>query len=238
MTKFLSKFWVILGVVMVFITADAVGASTNESTKKTINIGIYAPFTSKSAYIGRNMLGALEIARDQLQSVEISYEFYTLDKFSVSKKSRETLQKFIDVHHINVLLTESADTGSVVASLAKKNNLIHFCLGCDAVADGKNNFQIQSPNYKRGAVLTEMNQQFVGQFKREYFSHPVTEAGYTYDIFHLLHNSAMIAMKINSNFSSESIATSLLALEARTGLMGAFKLDGKGVFYNEKPITA
>ncbi|EHL29621.1 hypothetical protein LDG_8586 [Legionella drancourtii LLAP12] len=210
----------------------------SEPTKKIINIGIYAPFTSKSAYIGRNILGAMEIARGQLKSSEINYEFYTLDKFSAHANTVNTLQKFIDAHHINVLLTEGADTGTMAVPLAKKNSLIHFCLGCDAVADGKNTFQAQSPNHQHGALLTSaMKPEFVAQFKQEYFSQPVTEAGYAYDIFHFLNNSAVIAMKTNTNFSSQAIASNLLALKSGTGLMGPFRMDKQGISYQKETLT-
>lgn len=240
MTHFLSRFHVVLGAVAVLLISVSSFAAPNSPTKKTINVGIYAPFTSDSAYIGRNILGAMEIARGQLNSSEIKYEFYTLDQQPDHAKAARTLQKFIDVHHINVLLTEGADNSSVVAPLAKKNNLIHFCLGCTGnLADGQNNFQAQSPNHQRGAALTKtMKPEFVAQFKEEYFSHPVTEAGYAYDIFHLLNQSAVIAMKKDANFSSQAIANNLLALESSKGLMGTFSLDKKGVSYNKKTLTA
>lgn len=236
MTKFLSRFCAFVATAFM-ISTTTVAAS--EPVKKTINIGIYAPFTSKSAFIGRNILGAMEIARGQLKPAEIDYEFYTLDKLPANTNPANTLQKFIEVHHINVLLTEGANLGAVVVPLAKKNNLIHFCLGCSAVADGKNTFQTQSPNHQRGALLTRaMKPEFVVQFKQEYFSQPVTEAGYAYDIFHLLNNSAVIAMKMNANFSSQAIASNLLALESGTGLMGTFRMDKQGIFYQKDTLTA
>ncbi len=231
MTKFLTRFYAILTVLVVLILqVNEVNAA---QTEKIIKIGIYAPFTTQSAYIGRNMLGAMEIARDQLQSSEIHYEFYTLDKLSNNTQALNTLQKFIDAHHINVLITEGAETGALVAPLAQKNDLIHFCLGCEVkLADGKNNFHAHSPHHKRGAVLsTAMKPEFVAQFKQEYFSQPVTEAGYAYDIFHLLNNSAIIAMKTNPNFSSQAIANNLIALESGSGLMGSFRLKKKGIQY-------
>lgn len=91
-----------------------------DKTKMTINIGIYAPFSNESAYIGRNMLGAMEIARDQLKSSEINYEFYTLDRMPNNARTAKTVQKFIEAHHINVLLTEGTESGTLVAPLAKK----------------------------------------------------------------------------------------------------------------------
>lgn len=214
MTNFLSKIGITLLVMVSVNTAFAGASDPAQPEKQLINIGIYAPFTTKSAVIGRHMLGAMEIARDQLKSSEIHYEFFTLDQIPDKAQAAHTLQKFINVHHINVLLTEGADTGAVVATIAQKNNLIHFNLGSEAlIADGKNNFQTHTANH------AAMKPEFVEQFKQEYFSHPITQAGYAYDIFHLLNNSAVIAMKSNANFSSQAIATHLLALESGTGLM-------------------
>lgn len=236
MTKFLSRFCTLVATVLMSATAVA---AASEPAKKIINIGIYAPFTSKSAYIGRNILGAMEIARGQLNAAEIDYEFYTLDILPAKANSANTLQKFVEAHHINVLLTEGVDTGTVVAPLAKKNSLIHFCLDCAAVADGKNTFQAQSPNHQRGALLTSaMKPEFVAQFKQEYFSQPVTEAGYAYDIFHLLNTSAVLAMKSNATFSSQAIASNLLALESGTGLLGSFRMNKQGLAYQKESLTA
>lgn len=243
MTSFLSRCSVILGVLGLFMgTTMAEPASNNQrvtQAKKTMHVGIYAPFTHDSAYVGRSILGAMEIARDKVSPAEIHYEFYTLDTIADATKAASTLQKFIEVHQLNVLISEGSDAGTVVAAVAKKNNLIHFCLGCEAIADGKNSFQAHSPNHQRGALLTAAKKpEFVAQFKQEYFSHPATEAGYAYDIFHLLNQSAVMAMKTNPNFSTQALAHNLLAYESGNGLMGSFKVNKQGVVYKKKALTA
>ena len=144
MKYFLSKY-VVLSAFLAFLTPSFSTAASHlvhaEKNKMAINVGIYASFSNESAFIGRNMLGAMEIARDHLNSPDITYEFYTLDKIPDSANATKILQGFIDTHHINVLLTEGADSGALVAPLAKKNNLIHFCLTNESViADGTNNF--------------------------------------------------------------------------------------------------
>ncbi|KTD40086.1 hypothetical protein [Legionella parisiensis] len=246
MNYFLSKIYTVLGAFFVSLIAvsfcDAASGldKAQNKTKMTINVGIYAPFSKESAFIGRNMLGAMEIARDQLQSSEINYEFYTLDKMPNNAHAAKTVQKFIEAHHINVLLTEGSESGTLVAPLAKLNNIIHFCLTDNTIiSDGKNNFQAQSPNHKHAAVLTKsMKPEFIAQYKQEYLSHPVSEAGYAFDIFHLLHSSALLARKTHADFSSQAIATHLLALEPGTGVMGTFNLDKNGVSYKKHILTA
>lgn len=240
MKNFLSKIYSFFGtlglslMVASFCYATS-GFSDSADKKPIINVAIYAPFSNESAFIGRNMLGAMETARDQLKSSQINYEFYTLDKMPNGANATNTLQKFIDTHHINVILTEGADSGAQVAPLAKKNKLIHFCLSDDStIADGKNNFLAQSPNHQKAAALTDtMKPEFIAQFKQEHFSQPVTEAGYAFDIFQLLHNSAVLAMKSDSDFSSQTIATHLLALDSGFGVMGAFNLDKNGLSYKK-----
>jgi branched-chain amino acid transport system substrate-binding protein len=234
--NFLSRLCVVLGILFLFmfsINRSSIASSEN-SNKKTISIGIYAPFTNNSAYIGRNILGAVELARDQLKNSEINYEFHTLDT-ELGNKER-ILQKFIETCHINVLLTEDAGLSAFIAPLAKKNNLIHFCLGCSKdITDGKNNFHTLSPNYRQGAILTTtMTPGFIAQFKQEYFSHPITQAGYAYDVFHVLNKSILISINSNSNCSSQTIASNLLALGSGKGIMGIFNLDKKGVSYKKE----
>lgn len=231
MTSSLSKLGVALGAFFVL----TLSGTASSSTKPTINVGIYAPFSNHSASIGRSMLGAMEMARDQIKSSEINYEFYTLDTHSDHANDPATLQKFIDAHHINILMTEGAASGALVVPLAKKNNLIHFCLTSDELmTDGKNNFVAQSPNHQHAAVLIRsMNPKFVAQFQQEYFNNPVTEAGYAFDIFKLLNQSAIIAMKSKAGVSSQSISSHLLALQSGKGIMGAFNLDKKGLSYKK-----
>ncbi|MCE0724698.1 MULTISPECIES: branched-chain amino acid ABC transporter substrate-binding protein [Legionella] len=246
MNYFLSKIYTFLGAFLVLLTAVSFCEAASgldkaqDKTKMTINVGIYAPFSNESAFIGRNMLGAMEIAREQLSSSEINYEFYTLDKMLSNVHAAKTVQKFIEAHHINILLTEGAESGALVAPLAKKNNIIHFCLTDDSIiADGKNNFQAQSPNHKQSAVLTKsMKPEFIDQYKQEYLSHPTSEAGYAFDIFHLLHRSALLALKTYPDFSSQAIATHLLALESGIGVMGTFNLNKNGVSYKKQILTA
>ncbi|QMT61189.1 branched-chain amino acid ABC transporter substrate-binding protein [Legionella sp. PC997] len=246
MRHFLSKFYTVLGTFFLslmtasFCNATSDLSNSTDKPKMTINVGIYAPFSEKSAFIGRNMLGAMEIARDQLKSSEINYEFYTLDKMTNNANAAKTLQKFIDAHHINVIMTEGTESGALVAPLAKKNKLIHFCLTeSSEITDGKNNFQAQSPNHKQAAVLTKsMKPEFIAQFKQEYLSHPISEAGYAFDVFHLIHNSALLAMKTHSDFSSQAMATHLLAIKPGTGVMGVFHLDKNGISYQKKTLIA
>jgi branched-chain amino acid transport system substrate-binding protein len=237
MDYFRSTLGVLWGILILVFSASS--NASNNHLQKTINIGIYAPFTNESAHIGRNILGAMELAREQLKSSEINYAFYTLDTHLDDKKAAGILEKFIKLRHIHVLLTEGDDSDTLAAPLARKNNLIHFCLGCTGnTADGQNNFQVYSPSYQRGAILASViNNKFISQFKKEYFSHPIAEAGYAYDVFNLLNQSVMNSMNSSSHCSSQSVVSNLLALASGQGLMGAFSLGKKGIFYKKETLT-
>jgi branched-chain amino acid transport system substrate-binding protein len=144
--------WVILFSVWVNI-----GYAKSENKNIDIQIGIYAPFSNKQAFIGRNILGAMELAREKFPINTIHYSFYTLDALSSSDKTAGTvLEKFVAAHKINILFTEGSTNGRIAAPIAKRNNLIHFSMASDpAIADGVNNFLAWSPEYEQAAVLVK-----------------------------------------------------------------------------------
>lgn len=138
---------------------------SNSNHKVDVHIGIYAPFSSHSAFIGRNILAAMEMGSEQLKSSDIHYSFYTLDQPSKHRNAALVLQKFIDTHHITVLVTGGKETGLIAAPIAKKNNLIHFSLTNNPkIADGRNNFIVWSPAYEQAKVL-------VNELKRQRVHH-------------------------------------------------------------------
>lgn len=344
-------------VLPLFITGFLHAANLNETLDNTavdINIGIYAPFSNKQAFIGRNMLGAMEMARDQLKSSNIHYSFYTLDKLPERQDPTNTLQKFVKAHHINVLLTEGSVNGVLLAAFAKQNNIIHFSMASDpAIADGKNNFLVWSPAYEQASVLVntlkqkkikqlgiittnqasdriltqtvvkqlqsdssikiaayekydvgtkdfsglinkikeknpdlyfimaspedieliqsnmkaaqidkpvtsiiervtpkvmkvfngqwyidthEMKPEFINQYVEANMNYPVTEAGYAFDVFHILNQSVIMAMKAKHHFSSQDLAEQIHTLAVGTGVMGPFNLDKNGVLYTKSEV--
>ncbi|WP_238400365.1 ABC transporter substrate-binding protein [Legionella bononiensis] len=337
-----------------FIQAAVRTPHLKDTTRVDINVGIYAPFANQSAFIGRNILAAMEMGRDQLKSSRINYTFYTLDELPNQSDVAQTLQKFITAHHINVLMTEGSENGLLVAPLARKNNILHFSLANDpAIADGKNNFLAWSPAYEQAAVLVEelqrkkvgqigiitskqpssmvltqsvmkqlqihsaikiaayeqiepgvkdvsrlihkmedkkpdmyfimaspedieliqsemsnahvnkpitsiigrvtpqvmkvfdgqwyidtheMKPEFIQQFKAQYLNYPVTEAGYAFDVFHILNQSVTMVLKTKHAFSSKEVANQIHILAKGTGVMGPFNLDKNGVLFTKSEI--
>lgn len=147
--KSLSK-WILLFSAGINAALAQPGHNTLE-----VHVGIYAPFSNKQAFIGRNMLGAIEMARDKSPNQKLHYSFYTLDELPAQNpKTARTVQKFIETHKINVLLTQGSKNGLMVAPLAKKNKILHFSMASDPkIADGINNFLAWSPEYEQASVL-------------------------------------------------------------------------------------
>lgn len=138
-----------------------IGFAQSEKNSMEVHVGIYAPFSSKQAFIGRNILNAMEMARDKAHSTKIHYTFYTLDSLPHNDvQPTATLQKFIDTHKINVLVTEGSKNGLMVMPMAQKNNLLHFSMASDPrIADGSNNFLAWSPEYEQASVMVKTLQQ-------------------------------------------------------------------------------
>lgn len=238
-----------MGVLFAFLMLSGFCSAADRFDKgaamTTIHVGIYAPFSNKNAFIGRNMLAAMEIGRDQLKDSKINYSFYTLDQIPGNKNAAQVLQKFINVHHLNVLLTQGPENGLLVAPVARSNNILHFSLANEPkIADGKNNFLAWGSTAEHStALVSTMNPEFIQHFKQEYLNPPAALAGYTFDVFHLLNQSVVMAINTTHDFSSKQIANQIHLLAGKAGLMGALNLEKNGILYtrlekNEQKMTA
>lgn len=213
--------------------------------KVDIHVGIYAPFSNEHAFIGRSMLGAMEMARDQLESSTINYTFYTLDQLPDSPNAANTLQKFIDAHQITVVLTEGSAGGLLVAPIAKRNNIIHFSMANNPkIADGKNNFLAISPGYEEAVdLVNQVRKDQVQQLEVNTTKHPsdaritqhvvkqLQENSPIVQVFHLLHQSAVLAMKTNSNYSSQYIVEQIHVIASEDAGPGALSFDENGILH-------
>lgn len=197
-------------------------------TSLNINIGIYAPFSEKRAFIGRSMLGAMEMALEQVHPSRVHYSFFTLDELPAgSADTPRVLQQFIDTHHINVLLTEGSRNGLLAAPLAQKNNIVHFCMASDpAIADGVNNFLAWSPaSEQANAFINELKENKLRQL-----------AVIGTDVFNILNQSIVSAMNKNLAFSPAVIAPQLRTVSLRNGVMGPSSIDAHGVLYAKSEV--
>lgn len=244
---YISYFTITSVVFFIFSGLSFAGSSEFKKQNKTeIHIGIYAPFSNEQAFIGRNMLGTIEKARDQLKFSEINYSFYTLDQLPDNSQAANTLEKFIKAHHIKILLTKGSSDGILAAAIAKKNNIIHFSMANDlTIADGKNNFLAWSPAYDQAvAVVDQLKRKkmddsatmMTNPHSSAVFSHSIIkrmhENSPIFNVFSLLNQGAVLAMKTNPECSSQQISEQIIALAASKNMIGSFNLNKQGVLYS------
>jgi branched-chain amino acid transport system substrate-binding protein len=187
-----------------------VGFAQEESKNPlVINVGIYAPFSNDQAFIGRNILGAMELARDRLSDNRAQYFFYTLDVLPPGEPGvTSTLQKFIETHHLNVLVTEGDPNGLMAAPLAKTNNMIHLSMASDPrIADKANNVLARSFEFSSeigtGSTSKQKNIEQVSAVAT--------------DVFTLLNKSILASSKDEQGLSVASIAQNIHSLSIAMG---------------------
>jgi branched-chain amino acid transport system substrate-binding protein len=81
-----------------------------------------------------------------------------------------------------------------------------------------------------------MKPEFIRQYQEANFNYPVTEAGYAYDLFQLLHKSLILTLKSNSGYSTQALAEQIKHTAAGTGIMGRFTLNKNGVLYTQSEV--
>lgn len=349
-TTQLKSFLMLCTLLVVFLISH----NTHSATKPVeIRVGIYAPFSGSSAFIGRSMLAAMEMGSDELTTSPVHYNFYTLDKVA-AEQSAPALERFINAQHLDVLLTEGSVTGLQAAPLAKKHKLIHFSMASDAsIADGRNNFLAWTPADEQAQVLVhalqqkkvqqlailstsehsdriltdsvihrlpadhsiklsvheqfaagtkdfsplvnkikatpadiylimapakdidgikqqlakaqinkpittivdrvtaktlsvldgqwyvdtaEMDSEFVQHYQEAYLNYPVAEAGYAFDVFHMVHQSLVLSMKETPSFVAHKVAEHIQLMAVGQGVMGTFNLNKQGVLYTQSQV--
>ncbi len=194
----LIKFFKSLCYSVLMLGLNLTYAQSENKNNLEIHIGIYAPFSGGQAFIGRNILNVMETACDKVVKTPIHYSLYTLDDSTKSEKNAiATLQKFIEVHQINILVTEGSKNGLMVRSLAKNNNLLHFSMANNPyIADGKNNFLAWSPEYEQSLVIMKnLKQKKIKEIEL-----------ISTDVFNVANASINALLQKNINFSINSIA--------------------------------
>jgi branched-chain amino acid transport system substrate-binding protein len=178
----------------------------NQQTQSVdVHVGIYAPFSSQSAFIGRNILAAMEIANGQLKPSPIHYSFYTLDQQPKSNHTDKVLQKFITTHEIKVLVTAGKENGLVAEPVTKQNNVIHLNVLSNSVVAENNTIEGH-----------HMSLKFITQFEKDYWTYPSKEAGYAYEAFQLLNKSIASSMSTHGSYAKQTVMSKFNSLVKET----------------------
>lgn len=232
-----------LGVTLIGFVLTMLLNSIAYAIKTEINVGIYAPFSTEHSFIGRTILGTMEELRDQLNSDQINYTFYPLDRLPANSRQALILQQFIKAHQIKVILTQGVVDGQVIAPIAKQNNIIHFSLAANAkIADGTNNFLAWSPDFERDVqkmiqVKKEDKDDKQSLAFTESLIKKLQQHSPLANLFQLLDHSVLMAIKEDSNCSSEQIAAQIHQLAIEPNKEIALNMDKRGVLYSKSDIN-
>ncbi|TAL59110.1 MAG: hypothetical protein EPN84_11820 [Legionella sp.] len=209
--------------ILVFVVSFFVLNLAYSQAKVEINIGIYAPFANENSIVGRTLLVTLEALRDQINAQGINYTFYTLDQLPANQDAVKTIEKFVAAHQIKVLLTEGTRDGMFIAPIAKSSHFLHLNVGGDPkIEDGTNTFATLSPEFTKDmqqllSLKHKMSENLdldtlvaVQKLIKKLEANPQI-----FQLFQLLNQSVIQAVKQDSHCSSQQIAMQLQALSSK-----------------------
>lgn len=185
------------------LTGSHLSCAAPKNHDATINIGIYAPFSDQQAFIGRHILGAMEMASEEHPTSKRHYSFFTLDEDNETQNPALTIDKFIKANHLKVLITQNSTNGVIAAPVAKENNIIHFSMASySQIADGKNNFLAWSPANEQAQVLVRQLQQQGVNRLGIISSNGLSDTVLTDAVLDKLKNTSSIHVILNEKFQS------------------------------------
>jgi len=126
---------------------------TGEQLRQTdnrpvIKIGIIAPLTGDSGFLGKTFKDAAQLAIKEVQDqpTRFRYEFIFEDDQYQGRLTNLAAQKLIGLDHVSALASVSSVAGNVIKPLAAKAGVLHFNDSFDTtIADGKTNFVHTTP---------------------------------------------------------------------------------------------
>jgi len=105
-------------------------AQEQNADTKPIKIGVILPLTGGAAQMGMQMREGYEFVREYLHP-DLNYELIYFDDQQSAAKAAVGVKKLIDVDKVDVLLTGTSQTASVVADAAEKNKVLHLGISSD-----------------------------------------------------------------------------------------------------------
>jgi branched-chain amino acid transport system substrate-binding protein len=130
------------------VATRLVAASGPGDTRPVIKIGVIAPFSGDSSFLGKTFKEAADLAiRDiQSQPTRFRYEFIFEDDQYQGRLTNLAAQKLISQDHVSALSSVGSVAGNVIKPLAAKSGVLHFNDSFDtSIADGKTNFVHTTP---------------------------------------------------------------------------------------------
>jgi len=133
---------------------------SSDFSVEPIKIGVIAPMTGNTAFLGEGIRDAILLAKENLNGTKYKYEVIFEDDQLDSKLTASAVNKLISVDKVDVIITFGSGPGNVVAPIAEQRGVVHFGIASDPnVAKGNYNFIHWTPP-------SEENKVFVAELQR------------------------------------------------------------------------
>ncbi|MBI3250616.1 MAG: ABC transporter substrate-binding protein [Candidatus Andersenbacteria bacterium] len=147
---------IIAAVILVIVGIALFDRSPDQAEAGLIKIGVVAPLTGDTAFLGEGVREAMLLAKEQLGDTEYQYELIFEDDQLDPKMTASATNKLIDIDGVDVLVSFSSGSGNVVAPIAERNEIVHLGIASDPnVANGFYNFIHWTPPAEEARVFVE-----------------------------------------------------------------------------------
>ena len=139
----MKRWLLILCVVLAFVACKEEKKDTAQAdTKPVVKIGYIASMTGQFAEIGQNTKLAIDLAKADVNSKNIDFDFIVEDYGYDSPRAATAASKLINVDKVNALISFSSKGANVIAPIAQSRKIINFGISNDKhiVQAGSYNF--------------------------------------------------------------------------------------------------
>ena len=128
--------------IMTLVACDNKKYTEKTDNMPVVKIGFIASMTGQFAEIGQNTKLAIELAKEDVDSKNINFNFIVEDYGYESHRAATAANKLINVDKVNALISWSSKGANVVAPIAQNNKIINFGISNDKhiVQAGSYNF--------------------------------------------------------------------------------------------------
>lgn len=138
------------------LAAPSVFFAAVSDDRPVIRIGVLSFLSGDCAFMGESYRHALQIAQEDKAKAGFRYELLFEDCGYSHTKAALAARKLLSTDRVHALITMCDSFGSVVAPIAAKAGVPHFCYGTSAaIADGKTNFILNAMPADQAAVLAQ-----------------------------------------------------------------------------------
>ena len=138
----MKKFLLSLCMVLALTACDNKKEETQANNKPVVKIGYIAPMIGQFAEIGQNTKLAINLAKEDVNSKNIDFDFIVEDYGYESPRAATAANKLINVDKVNALISFSSKGANVVAPIAQSAQVLNFGISNDKhiVEAGSYNF--------------------------------------------------------------------------------------------------